>query len=1429
LQNGRYVVLKRLGEDGTGDVYKARDTVLNRIVALKVLKGVGAEGEAYSRFLAEARVVGKLDHPNIVSVYGFGKEDSKQFFVLELVDGESLRDLMGTYPEGKCDVQVVLRIAMDVCRALQHAHSNGVFHQGISPENIVVTKEGVAKLTGFCSAMMLGHPSMTSQGTLAAPGRVATGVVEVDNLLLGGILENHSVIMASPSCEKRDFLVRRFLETGARSGEATFYLTIDPGETKALIREFQSNLCVFVCNPRADTIIESLPNVCKLKGVENLTEINIALVSAFNKMIDSPSGPRRACIEIISDVLLQHRAVTTRKWLAGLLPELGSKRFVTLGVMNPHMHPSEDVQAILGLFNGEISISERETEKGLEGVFNVRRIFTQEQLQREFGPVAYLAPELALGKPGDARSDLYSFGAVLYEMLAGRPPFSGSDPVKAVFSHVYEYSFPVGRLNPTVPVALADCVMRLLEKEPEKRYQTAADLFAELKEITREFSEAVSRPSVGMSAYIPAFVSTAKREASLVDRVEEMDALREAVDSAIRGKGGLVLVSGEAGVGKTRLTRELSAYAHLRGMRVLNGRYPALFTTKGVPPYVLWSEVIKGYLKMATQGQMQRVIGSYPAEVCKLVPEVKQKLVAVPQSMSISPEHEQQRLFEAVSLFIANVSRDAPLLIVLDDLHWADQSSLMLLHYLARGIHNEPLLIMGAYRDSNVNEKHPLYPVLTELNRERLVHIISLRHMTINETARMVKQVLERDDVPEEFCRLIYQKTGGNPYFVEEVIRSLEEERVIYREEKDWKLKDVSNIELPQSVRSIVKSRIEKLDDECQNVLVTASAVGERFTFDVLRQVVKMDENRLFDVMEKILKTGVVEENVIVGEDIYSFSDVVVRDVLNEEISHLRRKKLHAAVGLALERVYGNKAEQHSGELAYHFLEGGDEDKTLDYLLKAGEKAGKVYAHDEAYSYLHQAVELMREKGDSVAQEASVMEKLGDIKAWVGESEVSIQNWNRSLKLWAQVEDLRSVSRVNCKMAHLFWETVGNREEASQRHLTALEILENEPESTELANLYEDVSRMLWRGGKHAEALPWAQKALAIAQRLGDAEVAARSYASLGALSLFEGDYDRAIQTLEEGVKIAVENNCVVSLRLYQNLGNAYFGKGDFQRTFETCQKGFELAKKVGDVSWITWNGYLLATTYVFMGEIEKAVALFEEALALDRKVRNSTHIVNVMSSLGNCYGILGDWDKSLQCLTEAVELSKKIEDYQVSGYANRWLGELYVEMENFAEAERYIRECDSIYEKAGDTMGRLCETFPALSKLYLKRGEIARAEELIEKTYEYALKAESKTDMADAETLKGMLFREMGKWGESIQHFENGLQRYQSMDAQKWYVHKFAELLYEFSLAYLGRDEKGDRERAYVLLDRCLETHKRMGAKKRIEKIEAKKRLLIA
>ena len=226
-------------------------------------------------------------------------------------------------------------------------------------------------------------PATVEAPKTALPSFIATGSDDLDNLLLGGIPRNYTVILTSPSCDERDLLIKRFLETGAEKGQTTFYVTAKASGIENLAEEFPSGFYLFICNPQADKIIKSLPNVFKLKGVENLNDINIALASAFRKLDKIPSEPRRACIEIISDVLLQHHAVHTRRWLNALIPELRSNGFTTLAVIDPQMHPPQEFHAIMNLFGGEINIYEKDTAEGLQRFLKIKKMTNQKYSKSE--------------------------------------------------------------------------------------------------------------------------------------------------------------------------------------------------------------------------------------------------------------------------------------------------------------------------------------------------------------------------------------------------------------------------------------------------------------------------------------------------------------------------------------------------------------------------------------------------------------------------------------------------------------------------------------------------------------------------------------------------------------------------------------------------------------------------------------------------------------------------------------------------------------------------------------------------------------------------------------------------------------------------------------------------------------------------------------
>ncbi len=241
----------------------------------------------------------------------------------------------------------------------------------IAPRIVYTAGMGAQKILAL-------KPATVEVREMLLPNRVKTGYSELDNLLLGGIPEQYIVALTSISCDETKLLINRFLEKGAREGEITFHITVDTRRWTKLAKEFP-NFNLFICNPHAEGTIEALPNIVKMKGVENLTDVNIPLVSALRKLDPPSGGHRRICIEILSDILLQHHAVQARRWLIGLAAQLKSKGFTTLAVVNPQMHPIEEVQAVLDMFDGEIEVYEKENQKFLR----IKKMFEQDYIEND--------------------------------------------------------------------------------------------------------------------------------------------------------------------------------------------------------------------------------------------------------------------------------------------------------------------------------------------------------------------------------------------------------------------------------------------------------------------------------------------------------------------------------------------------------------------------------------------------------------------------------------------------------------------------------------------------------------------------------------------------------------------------------------------------------------------------------------------------------------------------------------------------------------------------------------------------------------------------------------------------------------------------------------------------------------------------------------
>jgi tetratricopeptide (TPR) repeat protein len=695
--------------------------------------------------------------------------------------------------------------------------------------------------------------------------------------------------------------------------------------------------------------------------------------------------------------------------------------------------------------------------------------------------------------------------------------------------------------------------------------------------------------------------------------------------------------------------------------------------------------------------------------------------------------------------------------------------------------------------------------------------------MSMDDASEMIRQILEQDDVPPEFCKLVYEKTRGNPFFTEEVIESLKEEEIIYRKGNEWKFKEISKIEFPESVRNVVKTRFGRLDDECQNVLTLSSFVGNDFTLEAMCALTGIEENKLLELMDRMLKAGFIKEREIRGEAVCSFADILVRDVVYEEVSLLKRKKLHGVVGCALEKVYAKTIDEHLGELASHFLEGGDKVRALSYFLKAGEKAQKIYANAEAVSYFQSALGLLEEKEGEDREEARVLETLGDIKKIVGEYDACLKRWDQALSLWKQLDEKEKVAQLHRKMATVLWREVGKTEQARQHFDEASRILEARPESVELAALYAARAHMSYFIEDVTKARSWAEKALELGKKLSAFEVVASSYIDLGDVFGATGETKKAVECEEKALKIALDNGYMdIAGRAYNNLANALPAE-ERERMLDCFEKGLDLTKRAGHIQGISWFDGQLAGIYAGMGNMDKALALTEESDALSRKIGNLFNLSNSTLLLGTVHHVSGDWNKGEQYLKEALATSQKINNTQQITNSYGTLGWSYYDRGEYAKAKECFDKMSEVYEKTGQRAYQV-SMHQWIAMNYIELGEIDKARTLLDELHKFAHEKQDKQLIANEDATRGILLRAERKWNESIELFEKSLQEYEALGARQWNVYWLAKyILYEYARTYLERDQPGDREKANKLLSEALEIFQKMEDKKDIEKVEAR------
>jgi ABC-type oligopeptide transport system substrate-binding subunit len=560
------------------------------------------------------------------------------------------------------------------------------------------------------------------------------------------------------------------------------------------------------------------------------------------------------------------------------------------------------------------------------------------------GTVFYMAPEQAMGDDTTPVSDLYSLGVMLYEMLTGSLPFEASDPIAVITQHIHAPVPPPRARREDIPFYLDELVVRLLSKEPASRPQSAAEVVAALE--ARAEAAAPTREEVSELERIV--------RGRIIGREEELREARQLWGRVAEGQGQLLLISGEPGVGKTRFTREIVTHAEVSGALVLQGASYA----EGGMPYSAFRAVLRRALR-STAAKAMDIPPDILKDLLTLAPELRSSFPNI-KDLDTGELPDPQRLIENFVVFINMLGQKGPVLLVLEDVHWADSGSLALLRHLARSTRESRVMTLVNYREVEIHENRAFHDILLDFNRERLGQRVKLGRLDREQTRTMLGEMF-REEITDEFLDGIFGETEGHPFFIEEVCKALVESGKLYFKDGSWHRPSIQELGIPQSVQVTIQARLDQLPAEAQDLLRQAAILGREFDFHILQRAAGLDELELIDVLEQAEKAQLVEEVKEQGEGaLFAFVHALIPTTLVEDTRTIRRRVMHRRAGEALEALDAANLPA----LAYHFTEAGEAEKATRYLLEVADRAAQLHSLQEAANAYSQALDHLREASE---------------------------------------------------------------------------------------------------------------------------------------------------------------------------------------------------------------------------------------------------------------------------------------------------------------------------------------------------------------------------------------------------------------------------------------------------------------------------------
>jgi tetratricopeptide (TPR) repeat protein len=567
---------------------------------------------------------------------------------------------------------------------------------------------------------------------------------------------------------------------------------------------------------------------------------------------------------------------------------------------------------------------------------------------------------------------------------------------------------------------------------------------------------------------------------AFVGRERELAELRAGLDDAIAGRGCLFLISGEPGIGKTHLAEEISKDASARAMRVVWGR---CWEGGGAPAYWPFIQILRSCVDERDSEKLETILGSGASEIARLIPEVKRSLPSLEEAKTATDsESARFRLFDAVATLLKNVARSGPLLMVVDDLHDADQPSLQMLRFVARETKGAHILIVGTYRDAEVRQSPELGRLIGDLIREgRTVPLAGLSQGEVGE-------FLERSAGHETDDKLItdlYYATDGNPLFVDGVVRLLIAEGKFARAGAAGR----DRFKIPDGVRESIRKRVAALSVETNSLLSVASVIGDEFDTRLLESVSKISAEQIVDRIDEAAQIGIVTKDAT-GHACHRFAHELIRGVLYESMAASPRTDAHRWIAAAIEELYHADLTPHLAALAHHYGRAGIADRAIDYLIRAGEAAAAVFAYEDTTQYWLAAFETMKEHNYVPEPQARLLVRLGNLRSAMNLSDSKgVEILEQALKIYESLGRQNPAAKVHSHLGGIlssFPSAIVDIPKAMEHYRQAEEVLSQGQDRRSLAAVYTGLAQVAIHLNRTGDGLAWSQRAMDFYERIGD-------------------------------------------------------------------------------------------------------------------------------------------------------------------------------------------------------------------------------------------------------------------------------------------------------------------------------------------------------